>query len=174
VRSRKFWIYWGFDTFSKYIESIRDKVDRGRTQVYAIISVAEKLLPSVSEDDLATIGVSKAMELKRIVSQTGKQPSAQMVALAKDPNVTVDSLRLAIFEAHNVKPEHAGTWRDFGGFYATAEEWKELQRGYDIAAKTDPVISKDLPTWAKFKEVQTRLVREYLATYEQQVLRGEG
>src|SRR5205807_8005498 len=59
VRSKRFWLLWGFPSFSKYIESIKDQIQKGRTQLYHCIAIAEKLLPAVSQEELRDMGITK-------------------------------------------------------------------------------------------------------------------
>jgi len=71
VKLQQYWLAYGFDRFSSYLETIREKIDRRRSQVYAILSVAEVLLPHISEDKLEEIGITKAHELERLVKNGG-------------------------------------------------------------------------------------------------------
>ena len=43
VKLQQYWIALGYDRFSSYLEDIRGKIDRRRSQMYAILSVAEAL-----------------------------------------------------------------------------------------------------------------------------------
>ena len=75
VKKQQFWISYGYNRFSSYLEFVREKIGRQRSQVYAILSVAEALLPLVSEEQLETIGISKAHELRRLVKEGGNLKS---------------------------------------------------------------------------------------------------
>src|SRR6185312_13580420 len=39
VQQDKLWVPWGFQSFGSYIDSVRQQIAKGRSQVYAIISV---------------------------------------------------------------------------------------------------------------------------------------
>lgn len=167
IRAKRYWQLWGFHSWSAYIESIRGSVEKGRSQLYQVIGVAEQLLPVVSEQELVEMGISKAIELKRLLKSTGVKPSPEVVAKAKDPAVTIQELRAELATStHSDEFPRPGTWYDLGGFYATPEERQEIERGFNCAIHTDPVIPLDWPEWARKKEVVTRLAQEYLATYE--------
>src|SRR5271157_45320 len=171
VRSQKYWQGWGYETFGAFIDMVTEKLDRGRAQIYGYIGTVEKLLPSIGEDQLVEMGISKANDLARVV-RAGKVILPALLTKALDPNCDVSEFKAAVqTELHQENPEK-GKWRDVGGFYATPEEKEEILRGFDIAARTDPVIASDLPDHARRKEVMQRLVREYLATYESAVATG--
>jgi hypothetical protein len=174
IRSKKHWIALGFRSFGSYIESIKERIDKGRTQLYMFISVAEKLLPSIAEEDLNRMGISKALELQRIVAQTGMKPPQDLIERALNPVTTREQLRGEVFKHLHCPEDEQGTYWDLGGFYVTPEERKEINRGFDIAARVDPVVPLDWPEHARKKEIMQRLIREFLSTYEQLVERGEG
>ena len=173
VRSNKYWEQWGHPSFGAFIDTVTVKLDRGRAQLYGYIQISERLLPSIGEDQLVEMGISKASELARVVS-AGKVISPALLAKAFDGEVKVAELKAALGAELNqqASPEN-GQWHDVGGFYATKEEWEEIQRGYDIAARVDPVVASTAPDWVRRKEVQQRLVREFLETYEAAVMKGE-
>ena len=71
VKNQQYWIAYGYDRFSSYLEFVRGRIGRERSQVYAILSVAEALLPLMTESELETVGITKAHELRRLVGQGG-------------------------------------------------------------------------------------------------------
>lgn len=172
VRANKYWLLWEHKTFGDYIESIRERVGKGRTQIYAVIGVAEKLLPMVSEEDLADMGITKATELKRALS-SGQAVTKELVAHARDPKTTIESLRAELFENKVNPTEPRGIYFDFGGAYLSSDEKAEITRAFDVACRVDPVIDQALPEHARRKEVFLRWAREFLATYEALTERGE-
>ncbi len=172
VRAKKYWESWGYTTFGSYIDMVTERMDRGRAQLYGYMGVVEKLLPRIGNDQLVEMGISKASELARVVS-AGKVIPPALFAKAIDGDVKVSELKAAVGAELNLARPENGQWHDVGGFYATKEEWEEILRGYDIAARVDPVIAGTTPDWSRRKEVQQRLVREFLATYERAVMKGE-
>lgn len=169
VRSNKYWVPLGFGNFGKYIESVKDRIQIGRTQLYLYISTVEKLLPSVNESQLNQMGISKAVELQRVVSQTGAQPPQELIDFALDPNVTREGLKGEVYKHLNITtPADTGIYFEIG-CYVTQEEREEIQRGLDVATKVDPVIPTDWPENNRKKEILLRLVREFLATYQTEV-----
>jgi hypothetical protein len=170
IRAKKYWAAWDFTSFSKYIQSLRKQVKKGRTQLYATIGIAEQLLPIVGEAAIEKMGISKAAELKRVVKSTGgRRPSEKLLEAAVNSEVSLEEFRVAVFEETHVKSDHPGTFRHMPGFLATAEEWAWFEAGYDIVAKTDPPISHETPEWARAKEIQFRLLANFRATFEAEV-----
>lgn len=172
IRAKQYWRDWSdgenvpFSSFGRYIDSL----PYGRTQLYNAISVVEKLTPYLRDNQLRQMGISKAIELRRLVANTGKRPSEGLVRKALDPHVDVQQLRAEIFVQTNVKsPSREGTYYDLGGIFVTANERKEFERAFDVAEKTDPVIAKHIPDHVRRKEILWRLCANYLATYEKEV-----
>jgi len=166
VRSNKYWVPLGFSNFGKYIESIKDQIQIGRTQLYLYISTVEKLLPSVSESQLNDMGISKAVELQRVVSQTGAPPTQELIDFALDPSHTRESVKAEVYKHLNIQtPTETGIYFELG-CYVTQEEREEIQRGLDVAVRIDPVIPNDWPENNRNKEILLRFVREFLSEYE--------
>lgn len=165
IRNERYWLQWGHHSFGAYLKSIRGRLGTGRTQLYQVISVAETLLPLVGEADLAEIGKSKAIELRRIVTATGKRPSDELIAQAKNPDTTLETIRALAFGEMHGEPPPNGTYYTLGGIYVSPEERDEIKRAIDVAKRTDPVVPNDLPEWAQTKEVLLRFAREYYSTY---------
>lgn len=173
IRQKKYWIMWGHQSWGSYIKSVEEKFNRGRTQLFQWVSIAENLLPMMTEEDLVEIGVSKAIEIKRVVIETGRRPSASLITQAKDPEVGVNEIRAAVFQEIHGAPPDKGVYLDLGGFYVSPDERAEILRAIDVAKRTDPVIQHDIPEPTQRKEVFLRFAREYLGTYEA-VVEGGG
>src|SRR5271157_5345198 len=81
VKSQQYWIVLGYPKFSAYLAYIQEKIGRERSQLYAILSVAETLLPLLSEEKLEEIGITKSHELRRLVEQNGSVNALVIVPL---------------------------------------------------------------------------------------------
>jgi hypothetical protein len=102
--------------------------------VYAIISVAEKLLPSVCESDLDAMGISRAQELARFVKQSGRKVTPRLLLMALDNSRTIEELHSAVLEELQEKGEVKGKWwAPFAGSYYTPEEKLEIQQAMSAA-----------------------------------------
>ena len=165
VRAKQFHKLWGFETFGAYIAHVETKTKLGRSQIYNYIGVAEKLSPFVTDVQLQEMGIAKASELKKVVAATAAAPSKELVAKACDRNVSGAEFRQAIFNETHVETRQEGKWYDLQGFYVDTDEESELDRFFDVAKKTDPVVDHTLPEWAQRKECLLRAAREFLSTY---------
>lgn len=167
VRQTKAWENWGFESFGGYIDSIRSLIDKGRTQLYATISVAEKLLPVVGEAKLEQMGITKAAELKKAVVD-GKVPSDDLINKALDPKTGVKELRAGVFKETKQPENEKGVYHDWGGAYLTPEEKTEFDRAFAVAEK-ELELKPDIPNHIRTKEVFLAFAREFLSTYEKPV-----
>lgn len=176
TRQNEYWRLWGFGSFGKFMTDLRERYEKGRTQLFHYTSVVEKLLPHISEADLETMGISKAIVLKNTVARTSVNVDAETVATACDPHVTEQGLKAFVHTRYDLPPgeKPKGTWFDFGGFFLEADERAEIRRAMEVAEKVDPPVAVDLPDWARRKEILLRFAREFLGTYEEAVRRGEG
>jgi hypothetical protein len=174
VREQKYWLDLNYKSFGSYLSEIQTQLGKGRAQLYQAISVCEKLLPEVTEEELARMGISKAIALRKAVDPITGHLAPDLLKMALDPKATIEDLRGAIYKETNQVPDEDGKWRDLGGIFLTPDENAEFERAMSVATRTDPVIPKDIPDHIRRKEIFMRWGQEYLATYEAQVERGEG
>lgn len=167
VRRDKLWEQWGHPSFGAYIKSIETRIKKGRSQIYGAISVAERLLPYTSENEIEEMGISKATELSKMVKLTGAAPSNSALSLAKNPLIETEELKAFLYEeSHVQKLDERGKYRDLGGFFATDEEWAEIQLVFELGSKIDPVISQETSEWMRRKEIIFRLIRSVRIEWE--------
>lgn len=172
VRNERYWIILGHETFGSYLKSLRERLGTGRTQLYQMIAIADTLVPLLGEEGLSDIGKSKAIELRRIVSTTGRRPSEEIIEQAKDKNVTVDTIREMAFKEMHGEPPPNGSYLHLGGFFVTPDERAEIKQAIECAKHTDPLIPNDQPESIQMKEVMLRFCREFYATYQPEVAGG--
>jgi hypothetical protein len=165
IRSNRFYEGWGFGSFGSYINNLHERVQKGRSQLYACISVAEKLLPYLEEHQLVAIGISKAEQLKKFVQQSGLRPPARLVEKALDDAVTIKGLREEVFRELHQEPDPEGRWYDFGGCYLLPDEKAEVEQAITFAKRMDPLIPHNIPSHMQMKEVLLRWAREFAGTY---------
>lgn len=179
VKVNQFWVTYGYNRFTEYLEVIREKIGRERSQMYGYLSVAESLLPALTEGQLEDIGYSKAQELRRLVQQGGNinieitDPNNQsedtfgtikLTDYAADPKVTAKQLRVKINEILHIHEENQGLWLDLGGFYATQDERKEIEQFWELGRKLlAPKDEQQEHTWKKLVFMDT--VRESYSTW---------
>lgn len=165
VRNERYWILLGHKSFGSYLKSLRGRLGTGRTQLYQTISLADSLLPLIGEETLLEVGKSKAIELRRIVTETGKKPSEEIINKAKDPNTTIETIRELAFAEMHGEPPPSGSYFHLGGFHVTPEERDEIKRAMECAKTIDPVIPHDIPEPVQTKEVILRFSREFFGTW---------
>lgn len=164
VQKGMYWHDWGFESFNRYVSSVGEKIGRGKSQVYAYVSVVERLLPYVSDTDLEAMGISRATELARFVKQSGRAITPSLLAAALDPDVKLDRLHTDVLEELHERGEIQGTWREYGGSYFLADEWKEVQAAIETAKRVDEDIVSQ-PDHIQRKMVLLSWCREFVSTY---------
>ena len=142
VKVEQYWIPLGYDRFTSYLEVIRKKIGRERSQMYAVLSVSEVLHPFLTDEELETVGITKAHELKRLVKQGGRVDAevpgllspVRIMDFAADPKTTALMLRAKVSELLHVHEAPKGLWYEFDppGFYATADERKEIAEFWEL------------------------------------------
>jgi hypothetical protein len=172
VKLQQYWIALGYDRFSSYLESIRGKIDRQRSQMYAILSVAEALLPLMSEEQMEKIGITKSHELRRLVLQGGSIETVISLSAAEcyplweyasDPNVTAAQLRVKVNELLHIHETPSGLWFELPGFYATPDERKEISAFWELGRKVLQIASEK--EYEIHKEVFLAATRECRSTW---------
>ena len=179
VKTQQYWVTYGYNRFTEYLEVIREKIGRERSQMYGYLSVAESLLPALTEGQLEDIGYSKAQELRRLVQQGGNihieitDPSNQsedtfgtikLTDYAADPKVTAKQLRVKINEILHLHEDAPGLWLDLSGFYATPDERKEIEQFWNLGKTLlCPKDEQQEHTWKKI--VFLDAVRECIGSW---------
>ena len=165
AQDRKLWIDWEFRSWGSFVVYVCKKIGRERSQLYAVVSTTQLLLSSVSENDLNAIGISKAQELARFVKQSGRSVPDSLLELAKNETTTVEQLHAAVLEELHEKGESKGKWHEFGGFYCTTDEWKEIEQARRAAMAVDPPIPDTDPDHVIRREVVLKWAREFVSSY---------
>lgn len=169
VQTHKAWmILDGVKTFDQYVMGCQGRFGRKRTALYGYTSVVRELLPSLGPEKLVEMGISRAQSLVPYV-QAGHSITPEILQNAAEQGV--DEFRTTINGKLHKIPEYVGAWRVIG-FYATKEEWDEIERALDIAARTFPPVAPHVPAWVRTKEAIQRMCMDYLAQYEAEVLRS--
>lgn len=152
-----------YKTFDQYVMGCGKKFGRGRTALYSFKSVAERLLPSMDKQTLIEIGISKAHVLAQHVKKSGQTPDKDLVERAKNPEVGLIEFKAAVA---GEKPEQ-GEWYEIGGFYASPEEIKELDRAKQLARERIQV-PPDASEWLERKLVAQAMAMECISSWEGQ------
>lgn len=147
VETTQAWIVYGYQRFSTFLEDIRKKIGRGRSQIYAILQVAETLLPYLTEEQLEAIGITKAHELRRLIAggirpetyMSGTDESVRLMDYAAFPEVTAAQLRVEVNKLLHQEETPQGFWCDLGGCYFLPDERKEWERAVELGKRVSEV-----------------------------------
>jgi hypothetical protein len=157
--------YAEYPTFEAFMDELRVRFHRGRTQLWGYLSVAENLLPTIEASKLEEMGISKALELKRAMKKlNGKEMPSALIESALQPGVTVKELRGTIGKTLNLTPEPAGTWFDLDGFFMDPEERAEFKEAFQ-ATEGLLNLSKALPDHIRRKSVIMAWMQEWTGTH---------
>jgi len=186
VKSNQYWMSYGYERFPAYLEVIRGRIGRERSQVYAILSVAETLLPLLTEGELEAIGITRAHELRRLVKEGGSVEAeiilksdrpeigdepVRIMDYAARPGVTAKQLRVKVNELLHITEDVQGFWLDLGGFYATADERKEIEQFWEVGKKMFAPSDEQAEHVIKH-DVFLAGVRECLGTWSAEIANG--
>lgn len=165
--------YWTgtYESFGAFLDRISGEYSIGKSQLYNYRSAARDLEGSVTQDQMDTMGISKALVLREAKNSTGLIPEKALIA-ALEPKTTTDSLKKLLFESQNPVPL-SGKWRklDFSCYYDD-DEAQEIGDAMNAARHGDPVINQKLPDHMQFKEILLRFAREFLGAHADSVVEG--
>ena len=164
------WRDTGYQSFETFMDELRKTHKRGRSQLWAYLSVAETLGPAIDSSTLEEIGISKAGVLKNALKKSEKKTLPQdLIDAAKRRLVTAKELRVMAAEAMNVemKPDN-GTWFDWGGSYLTPEDRKLFKEAVEVTLRVLD-IQKHVPDHVQRKEVFLAWAQEFLGTHAAEV-----
>jgi len=182
AKNEQAWTLLGYDRFSLMIEDIGKKIDRRRSQMYAILSVAEVLSPYLSEPQLEAIGIAKSHELRRFVKQSGRRPDVHLLDMIKTPEedpitlselaasseITAAQLRVEVNKLLHQDEQPKGLWYDLGGCYFLPDEKKEVEQFWSVGRMLLEISDETSEHEAK-KQVMLAAVRECLGTWQAEV-----
>ena len=136
----------------------------------------------MTEEQLETVGITKAHELKRLVKEGGSLEAVlienrvsdpetgesgtivRIMDYAADPKVTAKQLRVKVNELLHVTEDVQGLWLDLGGFYATQDERKEIEQFWELGKKLlAPKDDQQDHVWKKIVFMDS--VREAVSTW---------
>lgn len=161
VRQNKYWQDWGYLSFGSFVDYVTEHLDKCRATIYAAVGVAERLLPYVEERQLTDMGISKAQELARFVKQSGRRVTPKLLDMALDNKRKISELHTAVLEELNEKGETKGNWYEFGGFYATTEERKEIEQAVDRFKALNP---SDNPEHIQRRDIMLAFAQEFYSS----------
>lgn len=165
VRQKKYWHSYGHRSFGSYVATLEPKIKRKRSQIYLCVGVVEALETQIPVSKLEKMGISKAYELKKYATESGKIVPDSLIEAALDPETDLTELKANVADALHRQPDEKGNWWDFGGFYVTADEKEQIEEVIELVKSVDPAIPHNIPEHIGRKEVFMRLIMEFQSTY---------
>lgn len=166
--------YWEgeHESFGDYLGHLSQTYNLGKSQLYSYLSTARDLNGDVTEAQLNSMGISKALAVRGQKNATGSISGTVMEA-ALDPQVTVRDIKKLIFEETNAAPTEDSAWMDLDmSCYVSDEERREIQDAANAARHLDPPINDELKTHQVRKEILLRFAREFLGQYSDAIIEG--
>lgn len=166
--------YWEgpFKSFGDYFRQLGERWQLGRAQLYNYMSVARDLDGDVTEEQLNTMGISKALVLRDAKNQNPTLPEDAMIS-ALDPKVTVKDLKEILFTAKEQPTAEEGEWLDMEfEFMVTPSERQILESACNAARHGDPTINDKQKPSAQKKDIALKLAMEYLSAYSGDIIEG--
>lgn len=168
-KNNEHWRKLGYPSFEQFMMELRDKYQRGKTQLWSYLTVAEKLGPILDSKTLEEIGISKALQIKRAYTKSGGKPlPPEIIEAAKLQATTIKEVRALLARAFNFEPDEKGVWFDLDGFFVTPEEKQEFK---DCVRMTIALlgIKKDVPDHIQRKEIFLTWMREFNGAHAAEV-----
>jgi hypothetical protein len=173
VQLTKEWRKWGFGSFGQYVDFIREKIDRSRASIYGAVSTVDRLLPSVSEEDMERMGASRAAELAAFVKKSGRKVPPKLLEAALDGRKKLSELHVEIMVELHDKSQFFVVWFEpLGGSYYEKDEKEEVLLAIKTA-KNMAAFAKGVPEHVQNKEIMLMFVREFLSSNSVHILDKE-
>lgn len=154
-----------YKSMGEFMDHISTTFNISKAQLYNYRAAAHDLGDSVTEEQMNTMGISKALALRQAKNNTGSIPQNVMDA-ALDTTVTVKDIRKLMYDAGTITKPEDGTWMDLDfSCYVSDEERAEIADAQKAAIQMDPPISQALREFQQRKEILLRFAREFLAAY---------
>jgi hypothetical protein len=164
-KAKECWRPLGYENLDAFMNELRHRFQRGRTQLWGYLSVAEQLLPTIGAARLEQMGISKALVLKRALKKLNGQPMPQeLIDSALDSTKTTKELRGDIGKALNLGEEQKGTWFDLDGFFMDATERAEFKEAF-LATEGILQLKNTLPDHIRRKCVIMAWLQEFYGTH---------
>lgn len=166
--------YWegAFKSFGEYLKDLGQTFKLGRSQFYNYLSAARDLSGDLTEDQLNTMGISKALVL-RDAKEINPVLPANAIEHALDPSVTVKDLKKMLFEAKSLPQAEDGSWMDLDlSCMASDNERLIINSAFNAARHGDPTIDETKAESTQKKEALLKICMEYASTHSGDIVEG--
>lgn len=153
-----------YNSFDDFMEDLKFRWQRSRSQLWAYQACAEKLLPFMPAEVLDEIGISKAQELKWALSK-GATLDDVVIEAARSRTTTVKELRGILAQLLSIPDDRMpGTWFDFEGTYFTKEDRLEFDECWEVTARLLGLKKEQHPVFWRH-EIFMAWIREFYGTH---------
>jgi len=160
--------YWEvhYDTFQQFLADVSGRCGRSINQLNRYFLTVRDLSEIFTQEDLETMGISKAMQVRQVKDYPTGIP-AKVREAALDPSVTAKELKKVIHEEIKFPDEpHEGEWVDYEAEgYVTADRKATLDAAVFAAMHTEPLINMKNSKGAVMLEVLERWAQEYISSH---------
>jgi hypothetical protein len=167
--------YWepAYKSFGKFLDHLSQDFNLKKSQLYSYLSTARELGGTVTEEQLNSMGISKACVLRDTKVATGGVVADSVITAALDPKVTVEDLKKLLYDSSILTAPEDGVWMNLDfSCYVTDEEKSTIDDAANAARHLDPSIDEKMKPSAQMKEILLRWSREFLAAYSNDVVEG--
>jgi hypothetical protein len=152
------------DTFRDYLRAVAMVSKRTSGQLHQYFLTVRDLSDTFSKEQLAAIGITKAIRLRAAKDYAITLPQS-VIQAALDPAVTVKDLKKVISVALKM-PEEEGDWMDLEcEFMVSPEQRALLEQFIAVAMATDPITKATLSKSAQMLDVMTKAAQEFLGAH---------
>lgn len=158
--------YWRihFENFREYLESLATKYRKSAGSLQQYFLTVRDLSDTFSGEQLETMGITKAIQLRQAKDYALVLPSTIRDA-ALDPAVTVKQLKKLISTVLKLH-EDEGDWMDLEAeFMVTPEERATIEDAINAARHCDPVTKTTISKSAQIKDVILKFAMEFLGAH---------
>ena len=158
-----------YTTFKDYLRSVSEVSKKTVAQLHRYFLTVRDLSDTFSAAQLETIGITKAMQLRKAKDYAIILPKI-IAEAALDSRITTQDLKKIISTTLKL-PEDDGDWFDLGAeFYVNPEERATIEAAVRAAEQCDPVTKKTIDISMQRKDVVLKWCMEFLATYGETVI----
>lgn len=164
VSAGQYWSLAGCDSFGQYMQTLEERFNRGRTQLYVYFGIVRDLLPEVGEKQLSEMGLEKAKLVRKAKKQTGVLPNQEILDAATDSTVTTEDFKKILLGDKTPPPETEGAYHELT-YFADDELQETIESAINLAYKTDPVDPPTTPTEIRTGSALGKMAMEFLGSH---------
>lgn len=153
-----------FTTFREYLKNVALVAHRTPEQLQRYFLTVRDLIEDFSAEQLETVGITKAMQLRQAKDYAIVLP-ASITTAALDPKVTARELKKIISTTLRM-PDDDGEWMDCEmEFVVTPEQRELITQAISVAMHTEPLTKSTISKSAQMLDVMQKFAQEFLGAH---------